>query len=236
MFFFLSKTISYLAMPYTIVFVIFTTGLLVKNPKWKKRCLWSAFGLLLFFSNDFIVNEVMKAWELDAKAFADVRHYKVAIVLTGATQGYREPDDRVYFTRGADRVTHTVQLFKLGKIDRILISGGIGALQPSEKETPEANKFRDAMVLMGIPDSVITLENQTRNTAESSLVVTKMLRDAGYNATDCLLVTSAFHMRRSIACYRKAGMDVDTFSTDFFGIERHHTFESILLPQVDAVV
>jgi uncharacterized SAM-binding protein YcdF (DUF218 family) len=31
-----------------------------------------------------------------------------------------------------------------------------------------------------------------------------------------ILITSAFHMRRSEACFRKVGLDVTGFSTDFY--------------------
>src|SRR6185295_19056991 len=110
----------------------------------------------------------------------------------------------VYFGRGADRVTHTVQLYKLGLIQQILVSGGSGLLV--REEEPEANKFKRAMVMMGVPDSVIMLENQTRNTYESAVAVRPMLDSLHMEAKDCLLITSAFHMRRSLACYRKAGL------------------------------
>jgi uncharacterized SAM-binding protein YcdF (DUF218 family) len=235
MFFFLSKTVFYLAMPYTIVFVLFATGLLLRDGKWKKRCLWSGLILMFIFSNEFLADKAMSAWEIKTRPFTDVRHYKLAIVLTGATIPYREPADRTYFSRGADRVTHTVQLYKLGKIDKILISGGIGSISPAENEIPEADKFKNAMLVMGIPDSVIMLENQTRNTAESSQVVAQLLKQQGYAPDDCVLVTSAFHMRRSLACYRKAGVDLDAFSTDFYGRDTVDGVESLLLPQVDAM-
>ena len=55
----------------------------------------------------------MSAWEIKTKAYADMKPHELGIVLTGATLPFRIPDDRVYFQRGADRVIHTVQLYKL---------------------------------------------------------------------------------------------------------------------------
>ena len=53
---------------------------------------------------------------------------------------------------------------------------------------------------------------------------------------DCLLITSAFHMRRSLACYRKAGLDIETFSTDFYGLQDKIFLTSILLPSIEGFI
>jgi uncharacterized SAM-binding protein YcdF (DUF218 family) len=233
MFFILSKTLNYLVMPLSLVIIAFLLSLFLKNQKWKKRFFWIAFGLLIFFSNPFIANEFMRAWEIEAKPIKDLPHYKLAIVLTGSTRVF-QPNDRVYFNKGADRVTHTVQLFKTGYIDKILISGGSGRL--TGEDEPEADKYKKAMVMMGVPPDSILIENETRNTAESAIQVKSILSNTGLKDPDCVLITSAFHMRRSLACYRKQGMNIDTFSTDFYTYSREFHLDVLLIPQVDAIV
>src|SRR5688572_8214168 len=105
-----------------VISVLLVASQILKNPTWKKRTFWIALVMLFFFSNDFIANEAMRAWELEATPLNKItRTYELGIVLTGVTSGYREPADRVYFQKGADRVTHTVQLYKLGLIKKILI-------------------------------------------------------------------------------------------------------------------
>ena len=79
-------------------------------------------------------------WEVDPKPFNEIRPHEIGIVLTGTTIPFLQPDDRVYFKRGADRVTHTIQLYKLGLIKKILVSGGSGKLL--RQDEPEANKFK----------------------------------------------------------------------------------------------
>jgi uncharacterized SAM-binding protein YcdF (DUF218 family) len=235
MFFVLSKTLGYLAQPFTVICVLLIVSVLIKNSKWKKWTFWFAFTLLIVFSNDFIANEVMQAWEVKTKPFNTMRKYKLAIVLTGATQADLEPNDRVYFHKGVDRVVHTVQLYKLGLIEKILISGGTGRLVTS-KDAPEADKFKSAMMLMGVPEDVIMIENETRNTAESAIEVQKLLQQLNYNADDCLLVTSAFHMRRSLACYRKVGLNIESFTTDFYSHQRNFYPDSLFIPKLDAII
>jgi uncharacterized SAM-binding protein YcdF (DUF218 family) len=234
MFFVLSKTVSYLVLPLTVICVLLIVSAIVKKPKWKRLCFGTGLGLLLFFSNDFIVNEVMAWWEVETVAFDTLVPHKLAVVLTGSTIPNRDPKDRVYFGRGADRVTHTVQLYKKGLVENILISGGTGSL--TDVDEPEANKFRAAMIMMGVDSSDIMIENQTRNTAESAIEVRAILDSLHYKPSECLLVTSAFHMRRSLACYRKAGLDLETFSTDFYSHPRNFYPNTLLVPTVDALM
>jgi uncharacterized SAM-binding protein YcdF (DUF218 family) len=234
MFFILSKVFYYLIMPVTVISFLFIASVLFRNLKWKKRLFWTAFVMLIFFSNEFVANEVMRAWEIEARPFNSMRKYKLGIVLTGATLPYRVPDDRVYFHRGADRVMHTVQLYKLGVIEKILVSGGTGKL--SGKETPEADKFKSVMLLMGVPEGDVIIENDTRNTAESAIEVKKILAGLAYEQEDCLLITSAFHMRRSLASYRKAGLDLEPFSTDFYSHARSYHIDNLVIPQIDALI
>jgi uncharacterized SAM-binding protein YcdF (DUF218 family) len=233
MFFVLSKTLNYLTMPLTIVCLCLVVSVIVRDARWKKRLFWSGLILLLFFSNGFVANEFMHAWEIPARPFNSVKKYKLGIVLTGATLDLK-PDDRVYFQRGADRVIHTVQLYKAGLIEKILISGGSGRLIGEDE--PEANKFKRAMLLMGVPENEITIENETRNTYESAVQVKKLLQDSAYQNADCLLITSAFHMRRSLACYRKAGLQPEPFSTDFYSYPREYYFDSLFVPQLNALI
>jgi uncharacterized SAM-binding protein YcdF (DUF218 family) len=234
MFFVLSKTLNYLTMPFSLVVICLIASLVVTRHIWKRRLFLSGLFLLLFFSNEFLANECMRAWEIQPTPFANLKKHRIAIVLTGATLDKIEPNDRVYFQRGADRVYHTVQLYKMGLIEKILVSGGSGSLLGAE--VPEADRFREAMRIMGVPDSVIILENKTRNTHESAVSVKQMLLEMGYENTECLLVTSAFHMRRSMACYRKVGLNPIAFSADVFSHPREFHIASLIVPQLDAMV
>lgn len=234
MFFVLSKVLSFLIMPFTMISILLVVSGVIRNQRWKKRLFWTSVILLLFFSNDFISNEVMSLWEVKTKAYKDMSPHQLGIVLTGATVPLLKPDDRVYFQRGADRVTHTVQLYKLGLIKKILISGGSGMLM--NEDEPEANKFKKAMIMMGIPEEDIFIENETRNTYESAVGVKPMLDSLQYRAQDCLLITSAFHMRRSLACYKKAGLDIEPFSTDFYAHGRFYYIDGLLIPKIDAMI
>lgn len=234
MFFILSKTLSFFIQPVAIIGLLILSSFVIRTPIWRVRLRWIATGLFFFFSNDFLANEVMRAWEVPAPAYSSLKPHKLGIVLTGATIPYHQPDDRVYFNRGADRVYHTVELYKRGLIERILISGGSGRL--TGENEPEANKFRKAMIVMGVDSTAILIENETRNTYESAVAVKPMLDSLGYSESDCLLITSAFHMRRSLACYYKAGVKLEPFATDFYAHPREFYPDVLLVPKIDAIM
>lgn len=233
MFFFLSKTLSYLTQPFVIICILLVASIFIKKGVAKNVLFRTGLGLLLFLSNDFIANEVISLWEIKPTPYAEInRRYDYGIVLTGVTKSEIEPKDRVYFNRGADRVTHSVQLYKLGIIKKILVSGGSGRLISIDER--EADDIANALILMGVPAEDIVIENQSKNTHESAVAVKKILierTDSKY----CLLITSGYHMRRSIACFKKVGLDFDSFTTDFLSHKRAFTLDVLLVPKVDAL-
>lgn len=235
MFFVLSKTLNYLVTPVVMVILLLLVSLMVKSKKWKRRTLIGAVGLLLFFSNDFIANEVMMTWELPAKKYVDLPQYEAAVLLTGVTAPFPAgPADRTYFIIGADRVTHTLQLYKLGIVRKIIVSGGSGKL--IDDGSRESTQIKSALMLMGVPDSVIYTDISSDNTYENAVETKKLLDTLKIHSKQCLLVTSSFHMRRAIACFRRAGADMDYFTCDFRSHARTFTPDVLVVPKLDAVL
>jgi uncharacterized SAM-binding protein YcdF (DUF218 family) len=233
MFFVLSKALNFVTNPLVLVFGFFVLSIVFKSAKRKKIFFWIGLSLLLFFSNDFIANEAMRAWEVPVTPYKEIhKTYDWGIVLTGVTLNDKQPDDRVYFQHGADRVVHTVELYKKGVIKKIIISGGTGRLLTEGR--PEADELVKVMELMGVLSSDMVIENQSRNTHESAVRLKEMFTDS--TATNYMLITSAFHMRRSLACFKKAGFEVDTFSTDFYTHPRYFTPDILFIPKVDAIL
>lgn len=207
---------------------------MVKGKKWRKSLRLTGIGLLLFFSNQFIANEVSLWWELPSKPYTEIKTYNAAIVLTGVVAHRSSgPKDRTYFYIGADRVIHTVQLYKLGLVKKIILSGGTGSVL--EEREPESLKLKRSLLVMGIPDSVIYTDAGSDNTYENAVESKKLLDSLGIKKQDCLLVTSAFHMRRALACFRKANMDMDYFTCDFRSAPRSFALDVLLLPKIDAI-
>jgi uncharacterized SAM-binding protein YcdF (DUF218 family) len=233
MFFFLSKTLSYLMNPLVIICACLLLSWILRNPRWKKRLLAASIIMLLFFSNEFIVNEIMATWEVNVTPFDRIgRKYEYAVLLCGVAKSDVGPKDRVYVGSAADRINHTLQLYRMGFVRKILISGGSGRLIDTGER--EADELSSLLQLMGVPPADILIENNSRNTHESAVEVKHILEKIS-KPSDCILVTSANHMRRSAACFEKVGWPMDQFSTDFQSHYRRYTFDVLFIPKLEAI-
>src|SRR4051812_46625279 len=233
MFFVVSKVLSFLAQPLAITVLILIASWLIKNQRWKKILRITSIFLLLFTSNYFIANDLMRAWEIPVTTFASItKKYDYGVLLTGVTKTNMTPKDRTYFGRGADRATHTMQLYKSGIIKKIIVSGGSGRLDGGGVR--EADDLADFLKLTGVPDSAIIIENESKNTHESAIRVSEILAKLE-GSKEVLLVTSGYHMRRSLACFRKVGVQVVPFATDPVSEPRHYSPENLLVPKPEAI-
>lgn len=227
MFFILSKILYFLVAPLIWILIALAIALFSKREKRRKRALLTATVLLVVFTNPFISNEAWLLWERGPKPIATLPTYDAAIILTGLTELDKTPHDRVYTNKGADRVLHTIQLYKQGKCRYIIVSGGTGSLR--EKFAAEAIGLQHILLNAGVPQQAILLEDKSRNTYENARF-TKQLLAGRPDLKKLLLVTSAFHMRRSEACFAKAGVQVDTYPADFYTYDCSWDLNKLILP------
>lgn len=229
MFFYLSQFLGSLAMPLTIISLLWVFGLLYLRKKWGKRCLWTGLILLWFFSNQFIANQAMLAWEPEFKPFDEIEPREIGIVLTGVTNLSKTAYDRTFFNKGADRITHALQLYRLGKIKKILITGGQG-LNPVNPQS-EAELLQRFLIMAGMPEEDIWIEDQSKNTAQNATFTKQFLEEKGIDTNqEFLLITSAFHMYRSKGCFDKAGLKTETFPTDYYSHDTKYDLPAFIYP------
>ena len=233
MFFILSKTIYHLILPLPVTVMLLLVSIYLKNKIIAKKLRYIAIMALVFFSNPFIANQAMKWWEGVPTPLTTLKNHDIAIVLTGVTNRYKSPKDRVYFAHGADRVLHTIQLYKMGKISRIIISGGSGKLIKNLADLKEADELALVFKMNGVPDSDITIENSSRNTYESASNISHL--ESTLSRTKVLLITSGFHMRRAQACFTKQNIPTTAFRTDFYSQDNKYTLDSIIIPKPEAI-
>ncbi|MDX5481041.1 MAG: YdcF family protein [Hymenobacteraceae bacterium] len=231
MFFVLSKILQFFLMPFLWVLLLLLLAAFLKPQKWRRISLLAALAILLVLSNPFLANEAWRAWEVEARPVSEVEQYDAAVILTGVTSYREDIPDRVHTTRGSDRFLHPLQLYRLGKIDKLVISGGSGLVLGDA--IPEAEQIEKILLMAGVAEEDIITEGNSRNTRENA-VNTAALLEKHPNWEKVLLVTSAFHMRRSEACFRKAGVKADSFSTDFYAYERRFTPDEVIIPSADA--
>lgn len=231
MFFILSKTLHLLLAPFLWVLLLLLLAILLKNPKWKRFCLLSAVVIILVLSNPFLSNEAWRAWEVKPVPVSEIENYDAAIILTGVTGARKDIPDRVLTHKGADRFLHPLQLYRLGKIDKFIVTGGSSRVLT--KLEAEANQIEKILLMAGVPKEDIITEGNSRNTRENAANTANLLKQHP-DWDKLLLVTSAFHMRRAAACFDKADVPVTPYSADFYGYERRFTPDDLIIPSISA--
>lgn len=199
-----------------------------KNKKRKKISFITALILLFVFSNSFLFDEVMRLWEVPAVRYEDLNvKYDAGIVL-GGMLGYDKILDRIQFYKGADRLLQAIELYKRGYIKKILFVGGSGSI--IYKDVKEGVLVERYLLTLGIPPEDILIENESRNTRENALFSKEVLKQSLPQVNKFLLITSAFHMRRSMGCFKKVGIPVEPYSTDRFSGKRKFVIDHCLIP------
>lgn len=229
MFFLLSKLLNFLLNPLIWVFTALFFGLRSKKPSRKRYSFFLATILLFIFSNEFFFNTVINWWEVETIQANEMQKgdYDIAILLGGYGDANGIPaHDRFVFGTSANRFTQTLELYRTGKIKRILLTGGKSDIK--QKNRLEAIAARELLLRLGIPDSVILLETNARNTRENALFSKQILDSLKYE--NCLLVTSAFHMKRAKACFDKVGISYTPYAADYKSKNPKYNFGYFLKP------
>lgn len=111
----------------------------------------------------------------------------------------------------AERMTVPVALLQQHPHLRILFTGGEGDL--FAKGLTEADRAKIFFDSMGVPPQRILYESASHTTYENAVFSAKL---PGVNpAQPWLLLTSASHMPRAMATFRKAGWNVTPYPVDF---------------------
>jgi uncharacterized SAM-binding protein YcdF (DUF218 family) len=210
MYFILSKLLLLFIFPFTWIVVLFIYGLITKKPKLKRRLLLSGAILMLVFSSPLLYNRFINAWDVPPPPANSRQHYSAVIILGG----YASEDSRGQgrFNGAADRFIQGVRLYNTGQVNQVVITGGNASLNPSGFR--EGSWIKSQLRLFNVPDSAILMENRSRNTIENALYAKALLDSAGLKPP-YLLLTSAFHMRRSVYIFNKAGMQVMPYSSNY---------------------
>jgi uncharacterized SAM-binding protein YcdF (DUF218 family) len=189
--------------PASILFLLLFGFLLVRSRRNLGR-LFIATGFLLLYGLSIspVSSALIAPLERDFQP-VNAKRVKadVIVVLGGGTRdrswlGLKpEPGEE-----SLKRVVESVALYKALHIP-VLLTGGTGdVVQP---HLSDADAMARAAMDLNILEKDILIENKSRNTLESARAVKDMLK-----GSRIVLVTSAYHMKRSVALFRKQGFEV----------------------------
>lgn len=223
MFFIFSKLLSFLIKPTFWILALMIAGVL--NIKKRKLFLFFSLLIFLFFSNDFIFNTLVKAWEVPQISITKFNKQYEAGILLGGFSDYDYIKNKHNFKKEADRLIYTLQLYNQGIIKNIFISGGNGNLFNNNYK--ESETIKDFLIQNKIDSNDVIIENQSRNTKENAINSAKLLD----KKNEYILITSAIHMKRSILCFENEGLKIIPFSVDNSMSYSSNKIEYILLPR-----
>ena len=216
MFFYLSKLFWIVAEPINLIGILVAIGIVLTILRLRRLGLafllaglavlalgaWTSLGALM-------LHPLEDRFQRPEPAPATVAGI---IVLGGGFEG------AVNLARGGyelnasgDRFVETAILARRYKQARVVVTGGTGTL--SLKGEGDADTAPRLLTALGVEPDRLVLESRSRNTHENAVFTRQML--APKPGETWLLVTSAFHMPRSVGLFRKAGFDVTPWPSDY---------------------
>ncbi|MFZ6026670.1 MAG: YdcF family protein [Chloroflexota bacterium] len=212
MFVFLSKLLPPLVYPLGLALIAIPVAVfLQRKPRVQRTLLVAAWLVLLLGSNEFVSMALTRSVEWQYFPPEEFPHAGAIVLLGGGTSPANYPRSTVELNGAGDRVVYAAWLYRQGAAPAILASGG--AIDWLETGKSAADDMAFLLDLMGVPEEAIWLEENSRNTAENAAECAKILRKKGI--TRIILVTSAFHMPRSVPLFENQGFEVIPAPTDY---------------------
>lgn len=123
-----------------------------------------------------------------------MQQYDVIVVLGAAVWSRGRPSPTL-----ERRLRRGLELFRQGKADYLLFTGGLGRHPPAEAEL-----MRQLALAAGVAPDRIAVETASHSTLENATNSAKIMADRGWRSA--LLVSDRLHLPRAILAFRAAGV------------------------------
>lgn len=216
MFFFLSKTVGYLLLPTNFLVAAGLLGAILLATRFARagRGLM-VFAILLLAISGFSplgnwllypLEQRFPPWDAAQGAPAGI------IVLGGSIDAdLSEAHGGAVVRSAADRILAAAALARRYPDARIIFTGGSSNLISNDAR--EADYAGALFESLGVATARLTMERRSRNTEENAEFSKALAMPK--SGERWLLVTSAYHMPRSVGLFRKAGFSVEAYPVDW---------------------
>ena len=221
MFIYLSKILPLLVYPLGLATLLMIG--LIGVDTWTRAWSWRTVVYILVFlvlalgGNHYVAHSITYSLERVYPPLPADSTAEVIVVLGGGTHPALPPRQHPEVREEGDRLLYAAQLYREGAAEQILVTGGrVEWLAGRDFET-EANDMTVILGMLGVPEEAIWQEGLSQNTYENALYTQEILAEK--EITRMILVTSAYHMPRSVAIFEKQGFEVVPAPADYFVTE-----------------
>ncbi len=218
--FVLTRSLWFLAQPSTVLILSVLIGLLLGGTRWARlgrRLALFAASLLLILGLSPIGHWLILPLEerFPRPDLLTLEQPAGIIVLGGGVDTYVARARAIpAMTEAGERVVEGAMLARRFPSVPLIYSGGSANI--FYESMSEAEAAKEILVGLGVSPARILYDHTSRTTGENAEETVKLVAalPGGLNGR-YLLVTSAYHMPRSIGVFRKAGLDVIAWPVDF---------------------
>jgi uncharacterized SAM-binding protein YcdF (DUF218 family) len=216
LFFVISKTVGYMLLPSNFLIGLGLFGailLLTRFDRLGRRLMATALILLAICAFSPLANFLLYPLEQRFPKWDSSRGDPDGIIVLGGpldadlSAAHGVP----VVSGGADRIIGAATLAHRYPNARLVYTGGSPNLLHNDAK--EADYATALLQGLGIAKSRLTMERQSRNTRENAEFTKEIVKPKP--GERWLLVTSAYHMPRSIGLFRKAGFKVEAYPVDW---------------------
>lgn len=216
MFFVLSKTLGFLLLPTNLLIGIGFVGAILLFTRFVslgRKLVIAAVLLLVVCGLSPLGNMLLYPLEQRFPSWDAAHGAPDGIIVLGASieADLSTAHGTPVVRSSPDRLIAAAALAHRYPNARIVFSGGSAKLISNDAR--EADFAGAVFESLGIDKSRLIMERRSRNTQENAEFSRALL--APKDGERWLLVTSAFHMPRSIGLFRKAGFDVEPYPVDW---------------------
>jgi uncharacterized SAM-binding protein YcdF (DUF218 family) len=234
----LSKLLVTLLNPVGLTLVFLFCGLLLMFV-WRKTKVSAVFfvlgfAVLLASSLPVTAHCLMRGLEGRYSPRSEYGPASAVVLLGGFTKGKSPPRQYVETTMDANRAFGAMRMWRQGLVSKIVLTGGLLEWTTNEAVPEAKSMFELLNEHFGVDSTDVILESMAQNTRDNARYTKEALTEAGLDL-DIILVTSAYHMPRSVAVFEKAGFKVTPAPSGYFANKNFNGKVLTWLPTVGSL-
>jgi uncharacterized SAM-binding protein YcdF (DUF218 family) len=229
----ISRLILAALSPLTLALLVLLYSVFALRPRFARLLALLAFLFLGTYSSPLFTGPLNRSLEdrYPATTPANAPTAQAIVVLGGGLAHVNNVTGAVQLGYHSERLWMADELYKAGKAPLILVTGG-NVVPTGNGNVPESDLAATILRDWGVPAAAILTEEASKDTHQNAVFSQRIL--ASRNISTILLVTSALHMPRAAATFRRTGLTVLPEPTDRLDSSGHPSVLD-LLPDSNAL-